>query len=290
MSFIKRIWQTYRQGKKYPQVKTELEQAKQKLNVEEDESKSLGQKVNELQKALKEARNSIKQLKDGGPESPDPQELKNFFMYPDEQNYAQYDIRGEGRRPVELAFRVDDESVIVEEAKEMVAKGGLRRKNDPTQVIDYCYRYVENNWGWNYETDKEQFGKIEYWMKPDKALESKTGDCEDKGLAMHLVFRKVLELAGFKEAQWRIRLAASRTLAGGHAYNIWLAEDCEWYVVESTMDAEGSRARTWKKTPLRNNNFYYNFYFFATPHQTWRGDLDVVEPYNDSEHKHYHDS
>jgi len=287
MNFIKSIWQTYQQGKKYPQVKAELEQVKQKLDAELEESESLGQKVDELQKALKEARNNIKQLKDGGPESPNPQELKNFFMYPDEQTTWAYPIRGGNDIPVTHAFSVADDSGIVAEAQKVVKKGGLRRKNNPTQVADYFYRYVENNWDWDYTTDRKNFGKIEYWMAPDDALEEMEGDCDDKALAMHMVLRQVLKEAGFGNSVWRIRFAASRTLAGGHAYNIWLGEDCEWYVMESTMDAEGSRAKTWGNTPLRENNFYYDFYGFATPEQTWRGDLDVVEPYEDKDHEHF---
>jgi len=287
MNFIKQIWHTYQQGKKYPQVKAELDNAKEKLNAELAESESLGKKVDELQKSLKEARQSIKQLKKDDASTPNPEELKNFFMYPDEQARWTYDIRGKGQRPVKYVFAVSDESLIVEEAQEVVTKGGLRRKNNPTQVADYFYRYVENNWDWDYTTDRKNFGKIEYWMAPDDALEEMEGDCDDKALAMHMVLRQVLKEAGFADSVWRIRFVASRTLSGGHAYNIWLAEDCEWYVIESTMDAEGSRAKTWGNTPLRENNFYYDFYGFATPEQTWRGDIDVVEPHQDKEHDHY---
>jgi len=287
MNFINRIIKTYKNGKKYPDLKQKYDHLKSKLDEEESEQKSLTQKVDELQSALKEARASIKQLKKDDASTPNPEDLKNFFMYPDEQITWMYPIRGGNDIPVTHAFSVADDSGIVAEAQKVVKKGGLRRKNNPTQVADYFYRYVENNWDWDYTTDRKNFGKIEYWMAPDDALEEMEGDCDDKALAMHMVLRQVLKEAGFGNSVWRIRFAASRTLAGGHAYNIWLGEDCEWYVMESTMDAEGSRAKTWGNTPLRENNFYYDFYGFATPEQTWRGDLDVVEPHQDDEHDHF---
>jgi len=162
-----------------------------------------------------------------------------------------------------------------------VKKGGLRNKNNPTQVADYFYRYVDSNWEWDYTRDSEKFGRIEYWQAPDKSAHGREGDCDDLTLLMHVVLRRVLEMSGMEDSVWRVRLAASRTLSGGHAYNIWLAEDCEWYVMESTMDMDGSLERTWLETPLRQNNFYYDFYGFATPEQTWRGDLDSVQPADD---------
>jgi len=287
MNFIKRIWHTYQNGKKYDEKVAELQQLNDKYEALQKENEELDSQLEKTKSALQEARASIKQLKKDDASTPNPEDLKNFFMYPDEQNDWAYPVRGGARIPVTHAFSVADDSGIVDEAQKVVAKGGLRRKNNPTQIADYFYRYVENNWDWDYTTDRKNFGKIEYWMAPDDALEEMEGDCDDKALAMHMVLRQVLKEAGFGNSVWRIRFAASRTLAGGHAYNIWLGEDCEWYVMESTMDAEGSRAKTWGNTPLRENNFYYDFYGFATPEQTWRGDLDVVEPYEDKDHEHF---
>jgi len=600
---------------KYDDKVAKLQQCKDQKSSCLSSKEKLEESQNELKSALSEARSSIKELKDRG-KSRNPQEMKDFFMYPEEQNSWDYPIHGQGRRPVRTVFAVSDDSELVAEAQKVVQKGNLRNQNHPTQIANYFYEYVESNWDWDYETDKEHFGKIEYWQSPDKSIKDMTGDCvafdeevitkggiktvedieegdqvlsydfdedeyvykpvinkwdkgeqevkevefrnrksiqvtenhpmmvrqhqsndgkyekkylsdvdlsrwwkrkvpssvnlqvetedkewftkdhayifghfcaegwteesrrastsghsindeiaeiydklgidyrlgqngtgvptleildeqfrnlcletkensfninvpewllflpeekieafvdgyflgdghikhstednsfpvfstssqqfaedlgfmlnrlgrptyqykqlnhggvgdepiyrvhtnpnshfakerehenmgeasikeirdagtkqvydfevkdthtfffkngilthncDDLSVLMHWVLRKVLELSGFEEAKWRVRFVASRTLSGGHAYNIWLAEDCEWYVMESTMDMEGSLEKTWLETPLRENNFYYDFYGFATPTQTWRGGLDVVEPYEDEE-PHY---
>jgi len=171
--------------------------------------------------------------------------------------------------------------LIVDFARKLVQKGSLRSKNNPTQIATFVYSYFEEEFEFDYTVDREQFGKIEYWEQADKTLETREGDCDDLALVMHLVLREVLRQTGFGDHVWRIRFTASRTLSGGHAYNIWLGEDLEWYVMESTMDQEGSFHRTWLETPLRHNNFYHSFYGFATPEQTWRGDLDSVQPADD---------
>jgi hypothetical protein len=96
---------------------------------------------------------------------------------------------------------------------------------------------------------------------------------------MHAVIKQALVSLGKEEHAWRIRLTASRTLTEPHAYNVWLGDSGEWYVIESTLDREGSYERAWRNTPIRHNNFYYDFFGFATVDQTWGGDMDAFEPH-----------
>ena len=89
---------------------------------------------------------------------------------------------------------------------------------------------------------------------------------------MHAVIVELLEMFNMSEYAWRLKFTASHVLGeGGHAYNIWLHDDGEWYVIESTYDLRGSFRRTWLKTPIRNNNMYYNFWGFARPDRSWKG-------------------
>jgi len=288
IKWIKSVLETYRKGKKFDELEDKKDDLKTDVdrleNREEELEGKLQKALNEAKKAeeaIQEARKKIRELRDED-KAPDPDTLKAYYMMKYEQNDWEYPIRGDGTDiPVSYAFNHSNKEIVTDYAKQTKDRHDLSNENTPTELMTALYEDTVKEWDWDYELDKEHFGKIEYWQAPDKSLKDMTGDCDDKTLAMIVVARRLLELCGHGESKWRIRLAAGRTLSGGHAYSVWLAEDCEWYVMESTMDARGSLTRVWLETPIRNQNFYKEFYGFATPEQTWRGDLDVVEPYED---------
>lgn len=289
-STIGHIIKVYRLGKKYHNMKEEKErkikELERKKTILSNKLDEVEDKLTNVEKSYKEAKKAIEDFKDKG-ELPSPNSLKEHYMYKYEQSPWTYDAKGEGRMEVSRTLRYDNEEIIREYARETKERHDLTSDNTPDEIMTKLYEDSIREWDWDYETDKEHFGMIEYWQDADKSLKDMTGDCDDKAIAMYCVAELLFEMLGKGDNFWRLRFTAGRTLSGGHAFCVWLSDDLQWYVVESTMDAEGSYRRAWLEAAIKNQNFYSEFYGFATKYRTWRGDLDVMEPHEDAESPHY---
>jgi len=90
----------------------------------------------------------------------------------------------------------------------------------------------------------------------------------------------MLKELGILEHYWRIKIACGRLVGyGGHAFNIWLHDDGEWYVIESTYDLANSYKKTWLKTPIKNNNLYRDFWGFIRKDRSWLSKYSSLQPY-----------
>jgi len=159
------------------------------------------------------------------------------------------------------------------------------QSQDPDQIVTALYKWWTLKADWTYREDHRK-GYMEHWPTPLQALKTMTDDCDGKAIAMHTTIYKALRILGHQRSAWRLRFAAVKTLREGHALNIWLANDGEWYVVESTLDAQNSLKMTWLETPARHNNFYQDWYGFSTKHRSWKGNLDSLEPAKDPSVEH----
>lgn len=283
MNWLQSLLKTYRKGKQYDDLQRRFnELQKEKKSLQSTHKKKVNSLKTRLQKcedALSSAKQFIKQVRSDN--RVDLEKHKNYYMYPSEQDTITYNMRRRGRVDVREAFRVEDEEQLCGFTQDLIEKGGLSSKNSPLQIVDKLYKLFVYEVSWNYVTDDELYGRIEYWQEASKSSELLRGDCDDLSILMHMTIRKALQLLGYESEVWRLRFVAGRTLTEGHAYNIWLHYDGEWYVIESTLDEKESFEKTWLKTPLRKNNLYGNIYFFTTPEQSWKGDEDIVEPYKD---------
>lgn len=270
--------------KKEEELRNKISKYKETLGEVEGEVSSLRNSLEDAEKLVEKQKGKISDLRDV---DFDVEKFKDYYMMPHRQGKWTYNMRGEGRRPVQLFFReLEDEGVIRREAKDFVEKGGLRSRDKGVDyIVDKAYREVVEEWDWDYVSDQEKYGKPEYWEDPSIAIVEKEGDCDSKAGAMHMFIKHVLEETGYGDSTWRIRFVASKTHSEPHAYNVWLASDGEWYVVESTLDQKGSFKRAWMNTPLRHNNFYFDYYGFATSSDTWWGSRGVIKPYEEEENR-----
>jgi predicted transglutaminase-like cysteine proteinase len=254
MNFIQRLIHRYQD---YPALQRRLE----KTRAEKQEAN----------KALEQVRDRLNELKEAQNESIDVLEHKEYYMYPEQGSWF-YDTNRDGRRiNTKNVFDPVRFDALVEEARVCIEKGGLTSTNTPSQVTERCIVHVFRNWDWNYRRDKQKFGKIEYWQNPKDSFEDMEGDCDDLAILMNVFVREVLRQVGLEEHVWRVRLRAGPTLVEGHAYNIWLHNDGEWYAVESTLDLRDSFYKTWLKTPVQNNNLYQGSWGYASPERSWSG-------------------
>ena len=108
-------------------------------------------------------------------------------------------------------------------------------------------------------------------------------NCEGKAKAMYWTFICVLRELGLESHEWRLTFVASMIVgAGGHAYLTWLADNGEYYAIESTYDERRSYQMTWLKTPIRFNNMYGSFWGFATYYKSWvGGNTDVLDRFEE---------
>ena len=210
----------------------------------------------------------------------DVEDVKEYY----ENKYSgapwKYDFEGSGReRDTKYALRVtaNGEIILKEIAKEIFDR---YKPNNPNEVVKSVMRYFSLRASWKYKYDKDNYGKNEFWALAETSAASRVGDCDDLAIFMHNIIFYILEMAGMSEQYWRLKLCAGSLLGeGGHCFNVWLADDGEWYTVESTYDLKGSLSKTWLKTPIRNNNMYRSFWGFARKDRSWKSSNMVLKPY-----------
>ena len=193
-----------------------------------------------------------------------------------------YNGRRLGTTDVRHYLQTRDIEPFILLAHEIIIKYNLAEDNTPTEIITAMYRYWNLKSSWTYKTDQELHNQIEWWEDPVDAIETRVGDCETKAKCMYWTGIQLLSLLGYEAHHWRLTFVASIvTGEGGHAFNTWLDDDGEYYVIESTYDNEASKKRTWLKTPVRNNNMYKSFWGFATYYKSWRGNNSEILHFKD---------
>lgn len=189
-----------------------------------------------------------------------------------------YNFRGKGAEDTHLAFRYKDNEEGPKKLRnlsnEIIKRYSLVAPT-PLILIEKVKQYFNVRSHWVYVADRLNPihpGVLDYWQEVDVSIDKRRGDCEDLALLMHSLILDLFLIFGFTSYSWRLKLSAGFVLGeGGHAYNVWLHDDGEWYVIESTYDLSGSFSRTWLKTPLRNNNLYVDVWGFARPDRSFKG-------------------
>ena len=199
-----------------------------------------------------------------------------------------YNAYSTGLREVSTVISAGDQKVVKDAAKELINFYELKKGEvSPEVVIQKVAEYFMRRQNWTYVTDIQMHGVIEFWNNAADSWKKRRGDCDSLSILMHnLIFYMFKEL-DLNEHYWRLKFTAHGTLVEAHAFNIWLGEDGEWYVLESTLDLRGSFAKTWLKTPMRNNNLYTGRpWGFSDRDKSWRGLNNSLQPYrNDGDMK-----
>lgn len=260
------------------------------LVIEQQKVKDLNDSITNLKKQIAEEQNSIKALKEQLKELLnvgvlDLVALKDWY----EAKYGDaiwlYNYDGEGTKDVKNALLVQEETPLTELSKKLVAKYGLGSTSKPQDIIYSLMSYFSLKSSWKYMTDEELYNKTELWQFADKSCTMRKGDCDDLAILMHNLIYYLFKELGLENHYWRLKLAAGGLIGseGGHCFNIWLHDDGEWYVIESTYDLIGSQKKTWLKTPVKNNNLYGTWWGFARRDRSWLGKASSLEPYKKKE-------
>ena len=199
------------------------------------------------------------------------------------QNSWRYNAYSTGLREVSTVISAGDQKVVKDAAKQLIKEFGLKKGVKPEVVIEEVARYFMRRVNWRYVRDIDMHGVVEYWNNAADSWKKRRGDCDSLSILMHnLIFYMFKEL-DLSEHYWRLKFTAHGTLVEAHAFNIWMGEDGEWYVLESTLDLIGSFTKTWLKTPLRNNNLYIGIpWGYADRDNSWRGNHNSLEPYKNN--------
>lgn len=208
-------------------------------------------------------------------------EIKEWYETKYMNGIWRYKIDGETLQDAKLALRhtKQGEKILQEAAQELIQLYKLNKNNKPEAIISRVMQYFMAKSRWTYMFDNQQFRKREYWEIAEISWQTRIGDCDDLAILMHKLIAFIFrELGMYRQHYWRLKYTASSTLVEGHAYNIWLHDDGEWYVIESTLDLGGSFRKTWLQTPIRKNNMYFNFWGFAREDKSWPGTNRAVEP------------
>lgn len=288
MSFITQILDTYKKGRRYDEdIKTLLQQTailtddNRWLQSQQEELLTMYSKEKNDNELLKEQVSKL--LKKG---VVDVSSLKDYY----EQKFGNltwlYDYNSDG-----TLSDVKNSLVVPAEEQEhieiittlIINKYDLTSSTPPSEIVGKIKKYFSLRSSWTYKYDQEYYGRPDFWAPAHTSAQTRKGDCDDLAILMHCVTHSTLIRLGLEQHYFRLKLTASMVLGeGGHAYNLWLHNDGEWYVVESTYDLRGSLDRNWLKTPVKNNNTYYSFWGFARKDRSFVGSgLESLNPYEE---------
>jgi hypothetical protein len=243
-----------------------------KFNIE------LGKDIDEIYTKKEAAENQLRKLLEQ--KTLNVQNLQEWYdeRFGTDKWFYSYD--GRLAKDVSQALRVNNPEII-RELSETIANHYKLESPSPVDCIKSVARFFMLRGEWTYVTDIDMHELREFWAPAEFSAVRRQGDCDSLAILMHRLILDMFDMYGLSEYGWRLKLTAGHVIGeGGHAYNIWLHDDGEWYVIESTYDLKNSFNRTWLKTPVRNNNLYVNFWGFARPDRSWKGNsIDSLEKY-----------
>lgn len=200
------------------------------------------------------------------------QEFKAWYISRMGNQTWTYDWDRKGSKPVEQSFRYKDKKTGPAKLTSLANKiiSTYKIKNPTyTELIEHVKTYFTNRNNWTYVYDHQNPlhpGMDDYWQEIDVSIDRKRGDCEDLAILMHVLIKELFDIFNYSDYKWRLWFTAGRMLGyGGHAYNIWLHDDGQYYGIESTFDLENNFRRAWLNAPIVYNNLYVDFWGFATP-------------------------
>lgn len=262
----------------------EYEDMKKKLelniNVAKHNIEQLQLSLEEKQKLIEELQKKVDRYRQLEKEIP-IEDLKEYFLTKWKEGNVLYNMEGEGMVDVRRALREteEDKNAFDALAETVIKKYRLNaNKLDrvPLSVMRWREAYFEGNK--YYDSDLKTFGKREYWQRGGLTLEKyKEGfDCDDMAIVMHLLILHILDKLDMGDHAWRLKMAAGNTAIAGHAYNIWLGDDIEWYTVESTLSVKYA-IDNWKEKPHRMNGLYGRIWFTFTKERTYSRETFVFD-------------
>ena len=114
----------------------------------------------------------------------------------------------------------------------------LKRKAEGKPFLEQL-SIVNSFWNrWPYRTDKEVYGKADYWAAPYEFL-AKSGDCEDYCIVKYYT----LKALGVPTDSMRIVVVRETIRGIGHAILAVYAEDGEIYILDNLSEAVRSAQR-----------------------------------------------
>ena len=151
------------------------------------------------------------------------------------------------------------------------------------QVPLYVMKWLES--GFKSKKFKYVSDNKETWQTPLETLNRKKGDCDDWGILEYNLIREILKMFGLWEKN-KHRLKAVdghvhesnkyANYAGRHFYLLWLADDCEFYTVESTYYRPRA-ILNYKVKPHKKNSQYSIINYTFNEQYCWSQKSAIIE-------------
>jgi predicted transglutaminase-like cysteine proteinase len=129
------------------------------------------------------------------------------------------------------------------------------------KIWDYITQTVE------YVADKESIGLEDFWLFPEETLILRKGDCEDSSFLL----AALLLASGISEHFVRVILGqvVSNENAFGHAWVVYMNEQGEWCLLESTLDSAPDRLVQADAFTQPQNQYIYQPQFSLNSTHLW---------------------
>lgn len=271
ISIIQTIKEVLHKIQDYNNQKLKVQQEQDKINKYKQDITSLNNKLASITKDKNALASQVKTLlKKKQPIS--IESLKTYYenKYFDAPYYYNW---GQGKQDVKNILHSKNTQLLKDTANNIAGK---YKCDTPTKCVEAVMKWALKS-KFKYVSDHG-----EQWRRADQVMADMRDDCDGLAVLMHELTRRVLTIKGFKGSYWRLKYTTGQLLGeAGHAFNIWLHDDGEWYAVESTYDLRGSLMKTWLKTPIRNNNLYVYYWGFARTDKSWVGSSGDLIPYKE---------
>ena len=183
-------------------------------------------------------------------------------------------LRGKSDR---IGVDVKDFIVLNDElVKNVIKKYKLDQGRTPDDIAWNIQKWVVKFLSYKYDEDSDQCP--EFWQFPFETLQSGVGDCEDGAI----LITSLLANAGIPDFRCKVGAGyvqpSPTAPKGGHAFNLYLADDGEWRILDWCF-YEDSRLPV-KSKPLSKNggqkNAYLELWFTFNDKFSWiKGPVNI---------------
>jgi len=267
MKWITKLIDTYKNGLLYDKISNELticNTDRDKFNLQR---KTYQKQLTSLQKKLDDKKPSVDDKKYWDKKYP---QNKVFYSAPKSQWVIHY---------------LEDENfeVVDNLAREVLKKYSPKNED---QVVHSWIKYLDSKLitipstkgtktkTWFYKHDDKRH---DIWSPANETLGRKYGDCDDWAIVGYNVIRRMFKiLKMWDKVRHRLKFQDCHVFSygeimiyeGRHANMLWLANDVEWYTVESTYYLTRCKLN-FLKVPQNRNSIYGIVNYTANEYASW---------------------
>jgi len=174
--------------------------------------------------------------------------------------YNSRHFHGLDKFAIDVRNFIFNKEIILEEELQKIINDNDSDDEKATKITSYVQDNIK------YVSDTS-LGVTEYWQLPIETFYRKLGDCED----MSILIVSLCRIAGIPAHRIKVAAGLVKTgknaETGGHAYPVYLKDDCEWVILDPCYYPNKIHAKDRK--PFREESNYLDIWFTFNDDHSW---------------------